>query len=221
MRLNIFKQTKKGSATIGILSGVCILIAIGLLFIIWYMILPKIQEKEQKVAIENANIKELNTSIKEVSKAKIVISRIEPSIARFDLAMPETAQYPELINSLVSVSDSSELLSDLTILINNAQDSGFGYDLIGINITGESFYPNFTNLLNNLFNNLRILDVKSITITPSSSEDAPAGAISFNFNGSTFAKNNVAKKADQSTTTSTPANTNQGAINTMQNITNK
>lgn len=219
MKINIYNLKQKGSATISILSGVCLVIAIGLLFFTWFMLMPKIKENQQKVAVAKADVKELNTRIQEVSKAKVVLSRIEPSLPRFDLALPLSSQYPEVITTLASASNSAELLSNPTIQISTAQDTSFGYDEIGISIDGESYYPNFVNLLNKIFSNLRVMKVSSITATPSDDENAPAGSMSFSIQASAYAKNNNTKSQTGAQASATP--TNQGAASTFQQITSK
>lgn len=145
-----------------------ILIAISS-FLAWTEIIPAygftgllkstIVERQELLDLKS----EVNTRIEQLNKERGVRYA---ELQRFSLVAPETVSLPELVSTLESVfSKSGHLLSDFTIgksSETNLKNGGFG--VINVEANSKGTYQGFIQVLDYLEKNIRLFDVKEISI---------------------------------------------------------
>lgn len=145
-----------------------VLIAISA-FLAWTEIAPAygftkllkatINEKQELLNLKS----EVKEKIEELNKER---GARYAELQRFSLVAPEVISFPELVSTLESVfSKSGHLLSEFAIAQSNAanlKNGGFGVVTIEANSTGT--YEGFIQVLDYLEKNIRLFDVREISI---------------------------------------------------------
>ncbi len=145
-----------------------ILIAISS-FLAWTEIVPAygfagllkstIMEKQELLDLKS----EVNTRIEQLNKERGIRYA---ELQRFSLVAPEIVSLPELVSTLESIfSKSGHLLSDFTIGKSsevNLKNGGFG--VINVETNSKGTYEGFIQVLDYLEKNIRLFDVKEVSI---------------------------------------------------------
>lgn len=145
-----------------------ILIAISA-FLAWTEILPAygftgilkstIAEKQELLNLKS----EVNARIEQLNKERGIRYA---ELQRFSVVAPENTSLPELVSTLESIfSKSGHLLYEFTLGKSNEaslKDEGFG--IVNIEANSRGTYEGFIQVLDYLEKNIRIFDVKEISI---------------------------------------------------------
>jgi len=145
-----------------------ILIAISA-FLAWTEILPAygftgilkstIVEKQELLNLKS----EVSTRIEELNKERGIRYA---ELQRFSFVAPEILGLPELVSTLESIfSKSGHLLSDFTIGKSNQTDiKNGGLGFINIEANSRGSYEGFIQVLDYLEKNIRLFDIKEISV---------------------------------------------------------
>lgn len=158
-------------------------------FLTWTEILPTygftgilkntIVEKQDLLNLKS----EVNTRIEQLNKER---STRYSELQRFSLVAPETVSLPELVSNLESIfSKSGHLLSDFTVgKSNQDQSKTGGFGTVNVEANSRGTYNGFIQVLDYLEKNIRLFDVKEISI----GEDVSgvADQLSLNIRGNVY-----------------------------------
>jgi len=188
---NIYKQPGFGTtAAIGVIS---VIITLGLLALSWYMILPDIETNAQQATTLENEVKDLQDKLSEIDEAENLIAQISSSVDKVEMSLPENEKVPELLVSVSSMAWAAGIteLSDIS-LGSNVESEETNYYAAGFTLSGKALYADLITLLNNLFNNVRTININSINITPAETETegevVEPGLITFTIIGSTYSQ---------------------------------
>lgn len=165
-----------------------ILIAISS-FLTWTEIVPAygltgilkstIAEKQDLLNLKS----EANTRIEQLNKER---STRYAELQRFSLVAPENVGLPELVSTLESIfSKSGHLLSDFTVgKSNQDQSKTGGFGTVNVETNSKGTYEGFIQVLDYLEKNIRLFDVKEISV----GEDVSgiANQLSLNIKGNVY-----------------------------------
>ena len=106
---------------------------------------------------------EVNTRIEQLNKER---STRYAELQRFSLVTPEIVSLPELVSTLESIfSKSGHLLSDFTVgRSNEDQSKTGGFGTVNVEANSRGTYDGFIQVLDYLEKNIRLFDVKEISI---------------------------------------------------------
>jgi hypothetical protein len=145
-----------------------ILIAISS-FLVWTEIVPAygftgllkstIVEKQELLNLKS----EVATGIERLNKER---GARYAELQRFSLVAPETVSLPELISTIESIfSKSGHLLSEFTIGKSNEADlKNGGFGIINVETSSKGTYAGFLQVLDYLEKNIRLFDVKEVSV---------------------------------------------------------
>ncbi len=145
-----------------------ILIAISS-FLVWTKIVPAygftgllkstIVEKQELLNLKS----EVVTGIERLNKER---GARYAELQRFSLVAPETVSLPELISTIESIfSKSGQLLSEFTIGKSNEADiKNGGFGVVNVETSSKGTYAGFLQVLDYLEKNIRLFDVKEVSV---------------------------------------------------------
>lgn len=205
--MNLINIDNKGSANLKLTIAISVLITGGLLFYSWSQLLPTIVSSSQSTARLKVENKELGTKVKEIKEAQVIVNRIMPSMSSLELALPETSQYPELLIMIGAMARDSGLtkVSALNVGTGNSNENAGKTDTTDkttesfkpatFSITADGSYENANIFLDNLYNNIRTIDIDKISLklveqSDENSQITP-GQISFTFSGFTYSRPDI------------------------------
>lgn len=226
MRINLVKTYRKGSAAIGVIIGVSIVMTAGLLFYCWKQLVPALNSAYQSKLQLKSEVAELEIKIDELQKAQSIVNRIKPSLSSLELALPNNSQFPEILVSISVMAQGSGLtkVSTLDIGTNDtAANNTDSYKPSTFSITASGLYENAIVFLDNLYNNIRTVEIDSISFTTeaeSGNNDegstAVPGQLNFTFSGFTYSRPDTVGAAtpDSTNSASTTNSPNNNSSNT-------
>lgn len=194
---------QKGSATIGIIIGVSMLITVGLMFYTWKQLLPNLISAHQSKNQLKSEISKLKTKLDEIKQAQSVVNHIKPSLSSLELALPNNDQFPEMLVMINAMAQDSGL-TDVSTLNFGTTDAAAtntdSYKPATFTITASGFYENAIVFLDNLYNNIRTVEINTIALSSKgesgSSEEGTTlvpGQLTFTFSGFTYSRPDTTK----------------------------
>lgn len=223
MNINLIKNYQKGSVVIGVLISLSVVICGGLLSYTWKQLLPAINAANQSKIQLKSDISELKTKISELGQTQTVVNRIKPSLSSLELALPNNDQFPEMLVMIEAMAKSSGL-SEVSALEIGTSDTAAtntnNYKPATFSITGLGFYENAIVFLDNLYNNIRTVEINSVALTTketSSSESGGTttvpGQLNFTFSGYTYSRPDKKSGSVNSSSTSSTSSTSNSSNN--------
>lgn len=211
---------QKGSATIGIIIGVSVLITVGLMFYTWKQLLPNLISAHQSKNQLKSEVSDLKAKLDEIKQAQSVVNHIKPSLSSLELALPNNDQFPEMLVMMDAMAQDSGLTDVSTLNLGTTDASTTNtdsYKPATFSITASGFYENAIVFLDNLYNNIRTVEINTITLSTAGESEGGAegatlvpGQLTFTFSGFTYSRPDAAISVEPPATkqtSSTNANT--------------
>ena len=189
---------QKGSATIGIIIGTSIVIILGIMFYTWKQLLPALSSAYQTKNQLTSEVAELKNKLNEIKQAQSVVNHIKPSLSSLELALPNNDQFPELLVMMDAMAQDSGL-TDVSALNLGATDTSTtntdSYKPATFSITASGFYENAIVFLDNLYNNIRTVEINTIALSSKGESSSGTegttlvpGQLTFTFSGFTYSR---------------------------------
>lgn len=206
---------QKGSATIGIIIGVSAVITIGLMLYTWKLLLPSLISAHQSKNQLKSEVSELKTKLDEIKQAQSVVNHIKPSLSSLELALPNNDQFPEMLVMMNAMAQDSGLTDVSALNLGTADASTTNtdsYKPATFSITASGFYENAVVFLDNLYNNIRTVEINTIVLSTKgesgNSDEGTTlvpGQLTFTFSGFTYSRPDTTNQTS-STNGNTPSN---------------
>lgn len=178
------------SATIGAISAISVILAAGIFALVWYKLLPPIKENNQKIANTKADIENLEIKLEEIKNTRDILVRLEPTLHKLEMALPDSIQLPELLVTIQAIALDSGISELQTFEVQEAETEEESNNPVkhSLTISGLGAFENIVNLIRDLYNNIRTFNIISISLSPDTTEGAQAGTITFSFNGYVYSE---------------------------------
>ncbi|MBL7057724.1 hypothetical protein ISS03_00115 [Patescibacteria group bacterium] len=153
-------------------NTIVIVIVLGILIgSYFFILLPKKQSADERVgseaAVREQRYLSLKSELSRLEELTIVYDSIDSkNIAKLDKILPKKIELEELIKQMeVIMMQNGLFLSNITTREAKNLTPDIGSAEININVVGAD-YLGFKNLLRSLENNLRLMDIQSLTFAP-------------------------------------------------------